>query len=126
MNAYRTSLIKNLREMYNTRWACPDQPPSLTASEAETILRVISELEKSPMLRAQYNVVKYDETRVLVRDLDGPLSITNDAEDVVKELLVQFPHRRIFYIDTDGNCDELCHDGKKFTYFAPARDVCLP
>jgi hypothetical protein len=46
-------------------------------------------------------------------------SITNDAEAVVELTLSQHGNRRIFYQDTQGEWDELKHDGKKFVDFAP-------
>jgi hypothetical protein len=36
-------------------------------------------------------------------------------------VLARAPGHRIFYIDTMGACDELCHNGVEFTGFAPAR-----
>ena len=56
---------------------------------------------------------------IYIIDLDGPVSVTNDAEAVVEYLLVQFPNTRIAYRDTMGNWDELDHDGRKFTGFKP-------
>lgn len=55
------------------------------------------------------------------RDTGGP-SITNDAEAVVRFLIARgklTPRMRLFYYDTDGQLDELLHDGTKFTGFAP-------
>jgi hypothetical protein len=50
----------------------------------------------------------------------GTMSITNDAEAVVEHVLKMYPGHRIFYRDTDGNWDELVHNGKAFCSFAPA------
>jgi hypothetical protein len=56
---------------------------------------------------------------VLVVDRDGPVSVTNDAENVVGYVLCGHPNKpRILYKDTDGEWDELLHDGEKFTGFA--------
>lgn len=71
--------------------------------------------------RAHYEFVAIASDHVVIEDRNGPLSVTNDAENVVAELLSKFGNKRIFYYDTMGNRDELCHDGKKFTHFAPAR-----
>ena len=57
---------------------------------------------------------------------DGAMSVTNDAEHVVAALLHQFGDRRFFYRDTDGNWDELQHDGTRFTGFAPASHINHP
>jgi len=86
------------------------------------------------MARAIYRVVSCGISDrgnvVLIRDLDGPVSVTNDAEAVVEEMLqwqkVNLPESTfkgrefiIHYIDTDGRRDRLLHDGTKFTDFAP-------
>lgn len=56
----------------------------------------------------------------LVYDEDGPVSVTNDAEAVVEFVLQKNhwnPDVRILYCDTDGQWDELQHDGTKFVSF---------
>ena len=58
---------------------------------------------------------------VLVRDIDGPVSVTNDAKRVVQRLHEVLPGFRYLYIDSDGNRDELLHVGPTFTGFAPQR-----
>lgn len=55
----------------------------------------------------------------LVDSDDGAMTITNDAEEVVRHLLRTFSGHRFFYTDTDGNLDELKHDGERFTGFGP-------
>jgi hypothetical protein len=47
------------------------------------------------------------------------LSITNDAENVVKRVLKDHPGKRIVYQDTDGNWDELVYDTRGNVRFAP-------
>jgi hypothetical protein len=60
---------------------------------------------------------------LVIRDMDSPgcRSITNDAEVVVEYLYQQGElkgDRRLHYYDTDGNKDELLHDGEgKFINF---------
>lgn len=73
--------------------------------------------------RATYDVVEVSaERRALwLVDLDGPRSVTNDAERVCEELSHLYPGSRLFYRDTDGNWDELVHDAGRFLRFAPAR-----
>jgi hypothetical protein len=70
--------------------------------------------------RASYDTDSSRADCVLVIDRDdGHLSVTNDAEKVVAEILEQFGvGRRIIYRDTMGRWDELKHDGKRFTGFA--------
>lgn len=75
------------------------------------------------MARALYELISHNDHYVVIDDLDGAVSVTNDAEAVVKELLEKFPGRRLYYYDTMGHRDELCHDGTKFTHFLPARGV---
>ena len=80
-------------------------------------------------LRAKYRIVKVANNIVWIVDLCSgahpSMSITNDAEDVVEDVLRQAPGHRIVYRDTDGRWDELAHDGKEFTNFVPADSLGL-
>lgn len=73
---------------------------------------------------AKYEVVEVQEADnyVLLRDV-GPwhlyMTITNSAEEVVQEVLAKYGNRKIYYIDSEGQTDQLKHDGEKFTGFAP-------
>lgn len=67
-------------------------------------------------------------TAIVIRDVGhdkGCPSITNDAEAVVMRVLYiarqmgESSDCRIFYYDSDGRLDELCHDGIRFTGFKP-------
>jgi len=61
---------------------------------------------------------RYEHGVILLEDEDGPMSITNDAENVVHYALAHYPHgARILYKDTDGIWDELVHDGNDFVTF---------
>jgi len=78
------------------------------------------------MRRAEYAILSSTDALIVIRDLDGPLSVTNDAERVVADLLrwkggftASGALRRIHYYDTMGCLDELVHDGRRFTGFAP-------
>lgn len=88
-----------------------------------------SHTQRIPQLterRAHYDIVKVTSTIVWIRDRDedGVVSVTNDAENVVKELHNKYPGARIIYQDTMQAWDELKHDGcGTFTGFAPARDM---
>lgn len=60
---------------------------------------------------------------VVLKDIgphDRYLTITNAAEDVVRELHAagELGDKRLFYIDTDGCLDELRHAGPIFTGFS--------
>lgn len=53
-------------------------------------------------------------------DLDrGGRSVTNNAGEVVAEVVALHPGRRIVYRDSMGRRDELHHDGRAFTDFVP-------
>jgi hypothetical protein len=65
---------------------------------------------------------------VLIDRDDGHMSITNNAEEVVEyclKHLVPSPTTLIIYRDTDGNYDQLIHDGSRFGGFGPLRETCL-
>jgi hypothetical protein len=53
----------------------------------------------------------------------GGMSVTNNAENVVAEIDSIMPifGLTISYTDTMGQTDELLHDGKLFSGFAPGR-----
>ena len=65
---------------------------------------------------------------VVIRDVgpwDQHLSVTNDAEHVVKQL---FQARqisnvcRLFYYDSNGELDELVHKDGTFLHFSPIKE----
>lgn len=62
------------------------------------------------MTRANYEIIEDHSDKLVLRDL-GPwnrhLTITNDAECVVAELLERLAGRRLFYYDSDGELTEL-------------------
>jgi len=70
-----------------------------------------------PSKRAEFRIVSATGDTVCIIDLDGPVSITNDAEDVVQRVLTVLPRSRIIYRDTNGNWDELLHKDGEFTGF---------
>lgn len=75
---------------------------------------------------ANYSVVDSTRGELVIRD-DGPhdrhKSVTNDAENVVRELhgAGQLPPgRKLLYFDSQGDLDEIKHDGQGgFIGFAP-------
>lgn len=68
-------------------------------------------------LRSTFEVLKVTDHEVVIRDLDQGMSITNDAENVVKYLSRCYPNHRIFYKDTAGDWAELGHSNGVFTDF---------
>lgn len=71
------------------------------------------------MFRSSYEVTKVTTDTVFLVDLNVGKSVTNDAENVVAEILTEYGNKRIIYRDSDGHWDELVHNGSKFTNFAP-------
>lgn len=74
--------------------------------------------------KAKYQVLENTNTYILIEDLsnDDPyaMSITNVAEEVVDNLIscgILTADKRLFYIDTMGQKDELAHNGEEFLGF---------
>jgi hypothetical protein len=71
--------------------------------------------------RSHYSIqaITGDSVAIVDRN-DGACSVTNDAEEVVKDLIADYGRgRRFFYRDTAGDWAELKHDGYRFTGYAP-------
>ena len=76
---------------------------------------------------AFYTVHCITDLFVLISDDDreGCRSVTNDAADVVSSIqdnVANLKHRRVFYLDSTGQVDELKHEAGHFTGFAPCTD----
>ncbi len=72
--------------------------------------------------KSDYKVVAVTEDSVFIRDLNlGGLSVTNDAENVVEQLLKTHGIKDIVYQDTEGQWDMLIHDGTQFIGFGAFR-----
>ena len=74
------------------------------------------------MKRANYHIESDNHNYLLIRDVgpwDEYLTVTNAAETVVKELSFHLGTRQLFYIDTDGQMDELLVKNGQFAGFAP-------
>jgi hypothetical protein len=75
------------------------------------------------MLRASYRIEEQTDEKIVIRDVGREcMSVTNDAEAVVRDLQRNgmLDKRRLFYYDSDGQLDELKHDGTgTFKGFAP-------
>lgn len=69
-----------------------------------------------------YIIIEDTPEYLLIEDV-GPwniyLTITNGAESVVEELAEQLGTRRLEYIDSSGDRDQLLVDDGKFVGFAP-------
>ncbi len=74
------------------------------------------------MNRANYTVVSDNDDLLIIRD-DGPWdrhpTVTNDAERVVEDLAPRLGARRLLYIDSDQQMDELVVKDGKFVGFKP-------
>ena len=74
------------------------------------------------MARARYSA-RLEGELILVLDLysdaDPTMSVTNDAETVVRECVADHGNYRIVYRDTEGQWDELVHVDGTFRSFAP-------
>lgn len=89
--------------------------------------RLIAKVEKGgrmPRAKSRYAVTAEDAVSVTIMDLGGPtdLSVTNDAENVVRDMQVQgiLGRKKLYYVDSMGNLDELEHDGQgRFIGFKP-------
>lgn len=71
-----------------------------------------------PPVRADYRMDRVTDNAVFITDLNqGGMSVTNDADAVVAEIFVDFGNKRIFYVDSDNNHDELVHHLGRFHTF---------
>ena len=59
------------------------------------------------MKRSTYNIVLVEDDRVFIVDRDQGKSVTNDAENVWRDIQAQWPGRRLIYRDTMGRWDEI-------------------
>jgi hypothetical protein len=72
--------------------------------------------------RARYEFINETAQGIIfIEDVghNHTISVTNDAEAVVYEIVNKYGDKRIVYKDSMGNWDELLHDGDQFTGFAP-------
>jgi hypothetical protein len=70
-------------------------------------------------LHAEFDVIKETPEYIYIKDTghnDGP-TVTNDAEFVLGQLANKhnMGRRRVFYMDSVGQTDELTHIGAHFT-----------
>ena len=75
-------------------------------------------------VRAHYSVRCETEETIWIVDLDdGGMSVTNDAESVVAQVVKEYGDKRIIYRDSDGRWDELRHINGVFIGYAPAPNL---
>lgn len=76
---------------------------------------------KQKQNRSSYKIVGVSDSFLAIVDLDQGKSVTNDAENVVAELLENFPDREIAYRDTTGTWAWIKHTGTpgSFSGFEP-------
>jgi hypothetical protein len=72
-----------------------------------------------------YEIVNKTDDFLVLKDIGG-ISITNDAENVVTTLHVNNDlkcsngiGKRLFYVDSTGQIDELLYEGPKFLGYHP-------
>ena len=73
------------------------------------------------MRRANFTIVEENDERICLQDLgpwDRYLSITNDAEEVVRQLAGRLRGRRLEYLDSDGELTRLVVEDGKFVGFS--------
>lgn len=73
------------------------------------------------MKRANYAVIKDSPDMLVINDLDcGGMSVTNDAENVVRELAERLGKRPLYYYDSEGEPAQLLVKDGEFAGFGPA------
>ncbi len=79
--------------------------------------------------RANYITTLDNDEYLMIKDIgpwDKHLTITNDVEQVVKDLLEELGMRRLFYMDTEGEFDEIIIENGEFKTFAHTGEQQLP
>lgn len=70
-----------------------------------------------PAPRAEFSTIYADNRIVVIVDENGPRTITNDAEAVVARLQETHAGKRVLYLDSDRNLDELATVEGRFAGF---------
>ena len=77
------------------------------------------------MRKPNYSIVENEAGKPLIIRDEGPWdlypTITNNAEEVILDLWNQgiiWNDRRVLYYDSEGELDELRHEGMRFTGFS--------
>ena len=59
------------------------------------------------MIRASFFIVDYNDQFLILQDRDGLVSLTNDAENILKWAAEYYPGLRVIYYDTYGELTEM-------------------
>jgi hypothetical protein len=78
---------------------------------------------------AEFSVILDTPSYVLIKDIGyaQAKTVTNDVEYVLQKLnsILNIQNRRVFYIDSSGDQDEIVHSGGRFKCFKSAREIKL-
>jgi hypothetical protein len=79
-------------------------------------------VHRSPAANSLFKILKITDIFIYLKDMGLPArySVTNDAEWVIATLaaLGILENRKVFYMDTDTNIDEILHENGKFKDFS--------
>ena len=70
--------------------------------------------------KANFQIITENKDWILIKDIgpwDEYQTITNAAESVIEKLAQRLGGRLLYYIDSDGNTDQLLHKDGEFTGF---------
>jgi hypothetical protein len=74
-------------------------------------------------IHAVFEVIKETPDFLFIKDVGHKdhITVTNDAAFVLQKLAEEYTldHRRLFYMDSLGQIDEIKHNGVHFTGFKP-------
>lgn len=73
-------------------------------------------------MNAKYRIEEQTDDQIVIRDIGSGMTVTNDAEAVVRDLHRNgmLGDRKLFYYDSEDRLDEIVHDGRGvFQGFAP-------
>lgn len=119
-------------EIYGTAWTMQHSEAEFARLPGSARMQALSiedlhcaVLHLAGRHHAAFAIARVSAQVVWIVDEDGDMSVTNDAEQVVRTLVQRYGERRIVYRDSDGAWDELLHRGERFTGYAPAREMAL-
>jgi hypothetical protein len=78
-------------------------------------------------MHANFKIMEQRENFVIIKDIgpwDKHISVTNDAEWVVQRLFRDndiIEGQKLFYIDSEGQADEILIENGQFKGFAPGK-----
>jgi hypothetical protein len=85
-----------------------------------------SEKELFTDMHAVFNVINETPDFIFIKDVGHKdhITVTNDAQFVLAKLVEEYDlgRRRVFYIDSLGQIDEIKHSGTHFTGFKPGHE----